>query len=508
MAIKRPEYILAIDQGTTGSRAVLFNENARRVASTAIPLTPINPQVGWEEQSPDAIWRTTKNAITDTMIEAGIQAQSIQAIGIASQRESTIVWNRHTGQPIYNAIIWSSTQSQTIADQVRLDGYERMIREKTGLPLSAYFSATKIRWILDHVEGAQQAAEQGDLLFGTVDSWLVWQLSDRKTHITDISNASRTMLFNIRTRDWDDELLNIFNIPKIMLPKVTKSNGAIATTGPLRFFGAEVPIAAVIGDQNAGLIGQLGFKAGTVKTTYGSGAFLLLNTGDQLINSNHDLISTIAYQIDDKPVYALEGSVFTAGSAIRWLNDGLHLIEEVPDSFEAAEKSTSNDELYVVPAFSGLGAPYWDPKARGAVFGITRGTNKNDFIKATVQSIAYQIADILRTMREDSGAQLTAIKVDGSVSRNPYLMQFQADITGLTIDRSMYEDTTPLGAAFLAGLAIGYWESPEALAGLSSRGREFTPQMSVKRRKELKKGWKTAIEATSYFSSQNTDENG
>ncbi|MDR3241906.1 MAG: glycerol kinase GlpK [Lactobacillaceae bacterium] len=503
MAISHPEYILAIDQGTTGTRAVIFNKNARRVASTSIPMTPIQPHTGWVEQAANDIWRTAQTAITETMIEAGIRADSIKGIGIASQRETTIIWNKETGQPIYNAVIWSSTQSQSIATATANAGHTQMIHEKTGLPISAYFSATKIRWILGHVEGAQAEAEKGNLLFGTVDSWLVWNLTDHREHLTDISNASRTMLFNIHTQEWDDELLALFNIPKTMLPRVTRSNGPIAMTHPMQFFGSEIPITAVIGDQNAGLIGQLGFKPGTVKSTYGSGAFLLLNTGNKLINSNHDLVTTIAYQIDDQPVYALEGSVFAAGSAIQWLNDGLDLIEEVTDSFEEAQQSTSNDELYVVPSFSGLGAPYWDPQARGAVFGITRGTNKADFIKATLQSIAYQTADILRIMKEDTGNKIAALKVDGSVSRNPYLMQFQADITGLTIERSMHEDTTPLGVAFLAGLAVGYWDSLDDLAELTSQGRTFVPTMSEEHRKYLKNGWQNAIAATRYFADEN-----
>ncbi|MCM0582943.1 glycerol kinase GlpK [Weissella diestrammenae] len=503
MAIKRPEYILAIDQGTTGTRAVIFNKNARRVAATSIAMDPINPHSGWVEQAPIDIWRTTQTAITETMIEAGIRADAIKAIGIASQRETTIIWDKKTGQPIYNAIVWSSTQSQAIADQILQAGHTEMIREKTGLPLSAYFSATKIRWILDHVPGAQAEAERGNLLFGTVDSWLIWNLTDHQAHLTDISNAARTMLFNIHTQAWDDELLSLFNIPKSMLPTVTRSNGQIATTNPMQFFGSEIPITAVIGDQNAGLIGQLGFNPGTVKSTYGSGAFLLLNTGHHLIDSQHDLASTIAYQIDDQPVYALEGSVFTAGSAIQWLNEQLNLIDEVTDSWEAAQQATSDDSLYVVPAFLGLGAPYWDPQARGAVFGITRTTNRNDFIKATLQSIAYQTADILRTMKADTGHQIDVLKADGSVSRNPYLMQFQSDITGLTIERSVYEDTTPLGAAFLAGLAVGYWESLDDLATLTSQGRTFQPTMSVEKRLQLKKGWQRAIDATRFFANEN-----
>ncbi|WP_373745243.1 glycerol kinase GlpK [Weissella soli] len=499
MAITRPKYIMAVDQGTTSTRVVLFNHNARRVTSTSVPITAVTPETGWFEQQPIDIWRTVQTAVAETMINAGIHVDDIEAIGIANQRETTIVWDKNTGQPIYNAIVWSSTQSQAIVDALDQANQKKLITEKTGLPLSAYFSASKIRWILDHVSGAQAAAEKGDLLFGTIDSWLVWNLTDRQSHITDVSNAARTMLFNLHTRQWDDELLALFNIPRQMLPEVVLSAGELAVTNPMQFFGGSVPITAMVGDQNAGLIGQLGYKPGTVKTTIGAGTFLMMNTGNHLVASHNDLVATIAYQIGEEPVYALEGSVFAAGSAVQWLHDRMGMISDMTDAWQAAEASQNNDEVYVIPAFSGLGAPYWDPHARGAVFGMTRGTNKNDFIKATLQSIAYQTAEILRMMDRATDHPIEVIKADGTVSRNPYLMQFQADITNIPVDRSVHEDTTPLGVAFLAGLEVGFWHSLDDLANLTSQGRMFEPQMATVKRNRLIRGWKNAINATRFF---------
>jgi glycerol kinase len=462
-------------------------------------MSPVVPETGWLEQRPQDIWRAAQTAIADALIDAGVRGEDIQAVGIANQRETTIIWNRQTGQPIYNAVVWSSTQSQDIADDLFRRGYADMIREKTGLPLSAYFSATKIRWILDRIPGAQELAEQGDLAFGTVDSWLIWNLTDGQAHVTDVSNAARTMLYNIKTGEWDAELLDLFNVPKSMLPEVKPSSGVVATTNPMQFFGGSVPIAGVIGDQNASLVGQLASKPGMVKNTYGAGAFLIMNTGDELVPSQNDLVTTIAYQIGDKPTYALEGSIFTAGTGIQWLHDRLGLIENQVDAWEAAERSQNQDEVYVVPAFSGLGAPYWDPHARGAVFGMTRGTTGDDFVKATLQSIAYQTADILDIMARESGQKIERLRADGTVSRNPYLMQFQADIADVVIERSVDEDTTPLGAAFLAGAAVGYWADIPMLESLTVGGRQFTPHMSGQKRAVQQKGWQNAVAATRYF---------
>lgn len=499
MAIKKPEYILAIDQGTTGTRAVVFNHNARRVTTQTAPLTPIIPQTGWLEQRPLDIWRSVQTAIADALIQAGVRSDEIKAIGIANQRETTIIWNKKTGRPIYNAIVWSSIQSQDVAEELAKQEYSELIREKTGLPLSTYFSATKIRWILDHVEGAQELADAGELLFGTVDTWLIWNLTDGEVHATDVSNASRTMLFNIHSLEWDDELLTIFNIPKSMLPAVKSSGQIIGNTNPMRFFGGSVPIAGVIGDQNASLVGQLAIKSGMIKNTYGAGAFMMLNTGHHPVKSEQNLVTTIAYQIGDQPVYALEGSVFAAGTALQWLHDELDIVDTQLDAWEAAEASKNDDEVYVVPAFNGLGAPYWDPNARGAVFGMTRGTNRNDFIKATLQSVAYQTADILTIMADEYDGNIHTIMADGSVSRNPYLMQFQADVTGVTIKRATDEDTTPLGVAFLAGLAVGYWASLDNLQHLIDDGRKFYPAMPIQHRDVLVQGWQRAISATRYF---------
>ena len=502
MAITRPEYILAIDQGTTGTRAVIFNHNARRVTSTAIPMTSIVPHTGWLEQRPLDIWRTAQTAIADALINAGIRGDEIKAIGIANQRETTLIWNRHTGQPIYNAIGWSSTQSQSIADAWHNAGHDELIRAKTGLPVSAYFSVTKIRWILDHVPGAQAQAEAGDLVFGTVDTWLVWQLTDGEVHATDASNAARTMLYNIHTQAWDAELLALFNIPAAMLPQVHTSSDVIAHTNPMQFFGGRVPIASVIGDQNASLVGQLALEPGTIKNTYGAGAFLLMNTGHEPVMSDNQLVTTIAYQVGDRPTYALEGSIFSAGSAVQWLHDRLGLIETQLDAWQAAEASENADEVYVVPAFNGLGAPYWDPQVRGAVFGMTRGTGKNDFIKATLQSIAYQTADILAIMKAESKYDVIKMKADGTVSRNPYLMQFQADVADIQVERSIDEDTTPLGAAFLAGLTVGYWQDLSDLEQYVPQGRQFTASLTAERRATLLNGWRNAVRATQFFSSE------
>lgn len=500
MAIKKPEYILAIDQGTTGTRAIVFNHNARRVTSASIPMTLIAPQPGWLEQQPLDIWHATQTAIADALINAGIRGDEIKALGIANQRETAIVWNRHTGQPIYNAISWSSTQSQAIAQKIADDEQKtELICQKTGLPISAYFSATKIRWMLDNVPDAQAAAQRGDLLFGTVDTWLTWQLTDGAVHATDATNAARTMLYNIHTQEWDEELLALFNIPAAMLPQVHKSSEVIGHTSPMTFFGGRVPIASVIGDQNASMVGQLALEKGMVKNTYGAGAFMIMNTGEQPVVSNNRLVTTIAYQVENQPVYALEGSIFSAGTAIQWLHERLDMIDTQLDAWMLAGDSKNHNEVYVVPAFNGLGAPYWDPHVQGTVFGMTRGTNKADFVKATLQSIAYQTADILDIMKKDSGYTLATMKADGSVSRNPYLMQFQADIAHVAIERSLDEDATPMGAAFLAGLAVGYWRDLSDLEQYVQAGRHFEPQLPKEQRQRLHKGWQSAIKATQYF---------
>lgn len=500
MAIERPELILTIDQGTTGTRAALFNHNARRVATSSVSLTPIVPKAGWQEQRPMDIWGSVQTTIADAMIDSGVRASEIKAIGIANQRETTMIWHRQTGQPIYNAISWASVQTTEIAKKYIHDGFSDFIQQRTGLPLSPYFSATKIRWILDQVPGAQAAAEAGELAFGTVDTWLTWQLTGGKTHVTDTTNASRTMLMNLDTLEWDDELLALFNIPKSLLPEIHKSSEIVGETDPVQFFGTRIPIASLIGDQNASLVGQLGLSDGDAKVTYGAGAFLMLNTGRQTIQSQHGLVSTIAYHVDDEPVHALEGSIFSAGTAVQWLNDQLGIIDTQVDAWRAAERSTNEDEVYIVPAFHGLGAPYWDPHAKGSALGMTLGTTQDDFIKATLQSIAYNTADILNTMCLEANIAPKVLLTDGSVSRNPYLMQFQADIADIHISRAMDEDATALGSAFLAGRTIGFWSNLADMTQYIEQGRQFEPHMPTDQRERLLNGWHSAIRTTQAFS--------
>lgn len=499
MAIVKPEYILSIDQGTTSSRAKIFNKNGRRVTETESEISAVYPHAGWVEQNPNDIWHSVQTVIASALINSGIQPDEIKAIGIANQRETTVVWDKESGQPIYNAISWQSNQSEAVIAPLRDTTTQTMIQTKTGLPLSTVFSASKIRWILDHVPGAQARAEAGELLFGTIDTWLVWKLSGGSAYVTDHTNASRTMLFNIHTLAWDDELLAIFNIPKQMLPAIKTSSEVYANTAPFQFFGGCVPIAGLAGDQQAALIGHMGFETGFTKNTYSAGSFILLNTGDKPIMSSHNLISTIAYSMQGEVKYALEGSIFVAGSAIQWLHDGLKLVTSEPETRQAALASTNNDEVYFVPAFSGLSAPYWNPTARGAVFGITRGTNRNDFIKATLQSIAYQTKDVIDTMRQDTGFPIDTLHTDGSASRNSYLMQFQADILHAKILRAADEETTALGAAFLAGLAVDYWQSTDDIKQMTVAGRSFTPEMSTQRRIQLYHGWQQAVYATQLF---------
>lgn len=423
----------------------------------------------------------------------------IAGIGITNQRETTVVWDKETGLPIYHAIVWQSRQSAQIADELKEQGYADIFHEKTGLIIDSYFSATKIRWILDHVPGAQERAEKGELLFGTIDSWLVYKLTDGKVHVTDYSNASRTMLFNINTLEWDQEILDILNIPREMLPKVVSNSEIYGLTKTYHFFGSKVPIAGMAGDQQAALFGQMAFEPGMVKNTYGTGSFIVMNTGNKPQLSKNNLLTTIGYGINGEINYALEGSVFVAGSAIQWLRDGLKLIDKASQSEAAALASKNEDEVYVVPAFVGLGAPYWDQDARGAVFGLTRGTTEKDFIKATLQGIAYQVRDILGAMQEDTGIDIPVLKVDGGAANNDYLMQFQADILNTPVQRAGDLETTALGAAFLAGLAVGYWQDFDEIKAVIKDGKRFEVQMDDKRRNKLYGGWQKAVAATRYF---------
>lgn len=493
------KYIMAIDQGTTSSRAIIFDKAGNHIGTSQKEFTQYFPEAGWVEHDAHEIWNSVQSVIAGAFIESGVKPEQIAGIAITNQRETTVVWDKETGLPIYHAIVWQSRQSAQIADELKEQGYSDLFHEKTGLIIDSYFSATKIRWILDHVPGAQERAEKGELLFGTIDSWLVYKLTDGKVHVTDYSNASRTMLFNINTLEWDQEILDILNIPREMLPKVVSNSEIYGLTKTYHFFGSKVPIAGMAGDQQAALFGQMAFEPGMVKNTYGTGSFIVMNTGNKPQLSKNNLLTTIGYGINGKINYALEGSVFVAGSSIQWLRDGLKLIEKASQSEAAALASKNEDEVYVVPAFVGLGAPYWDQDARGAVFGLTRGTTEKDFIKATLQGIAYQVRDILGAMEEDTGIDIPVLKVDGGAANNDYLMQFQADILNTPVQRAGDLETTALGAAFLAGLAVGYWQDFDEIKAVIKDGKRFKVQMDDKRRNKLYGGWQKAVAATRYF---------
>ncbi|EMT44948.1 glycerol kinase GlpK [Anoxybacillus flavithermus] len=492
-------YILALDQGTTSSRAILFNQKGEVVHIAQKEFTQYFPQPGWVEHNPNEIWGSILAVIATVLSEAAVEPKQVAAIGITNQRETTVVWDKKTGQPIYNAIVWQSRQTAQICEELKKNGYDDLFRQKTGLLIDAYFSGTKVKWILDHVAGAREKAERGDLLFGTIDTWLTWKLSEGRAHVTDYSNASRTLMFNIYEQKWDDELLNILHVPKAMLPDVRPSSQIYAHTAPYHFFGQEVPIAGIAGDQQAALFGQACFEEGMAKNTYGTGCFMLMNTGEKAVQSDHGLLTTIAWGIDGKVEYALEGSIFVAGSAIQWLRDGLRMIKEAKDSEVYAVKVHSTDGVYVVPAFVGLGTPYWDSDVRGAVFGLTRGTTKEHFIRATLESLAYQTKDVLTAMEADAGITLKTLRVDGGAVKNNFLMQFQSDILGVPVERPIVNETTALGAAYLAGLAVGYWESREEIAKQWNIERAFEPKMSADAQQRLYDGWKKAVRAAQAF---------
>ncbi|MHC8516478.1 glycerol kinase GlpK [Sporosarcina sp. ITBMC105] len=493
------EFILSIDQGTTSTRAILFDRQGKIVHTAQREFKQIFPQPGWVEHNASEIWGSVLSVIASVLTESGNQPESIDGIGITNQRETTVIWNKHTGQPIYNAIVWQSRQTQQIVDQLRNDDCEDLIRRKTGLQLDPYFSGTKVKWILDHVDGARAQAEKGELLFGTIDSFLIWKLSNGKAHVTDYSNASRTMLFNIHELQWDQELCEMLDIPMAMLPEVRMSSEIYADTDASIFFGAEVPIAGAAGDQQCALFGQACFHEGMAKNTYGTGCFMLLNTGAEPVQSDNGLLTTIAWGIDGNVTYALEGSVFVAGSAIQWLRDGLRMIQKAEDSERYANKVASTDGVYVVPAFVGLGTPYWDSDARGAIFGLTRGTEKEHFIRATVEALAYQTKDVLLTMEKDAQRSIDILRVDGGAVANEFLMQFQSDLLQIDVERSAYLETTALGAAYLAGLATGFFESSEKVEALWEKEKTYSPKMDTATRDEYYEGWKKAVEATRLF---------
>jgi len=492
-------YILAIDQGTTSSRAILF-DHAGNIAGTAQrEFTQIFPQPGWVEHNPREILTSVLVTLTEVINNAGIQPSDIDSIGITNQRETAVVWDKASGQPVYNAIVWQSRQTSAICDQLKADGFDDMVRAKTGLLIDAYFSGTKVKWILDHVEGAREKAARGELLFGTIDTWLIWNLTGGKAHVTDYTNASRTLMYDIHACQWDDELLAMLDVPRAMLPEVRSCSEVYGKTLPQFLLGREVPIAGIAGDQQAALFGQACFEPGLAKNTYGTGCFMLMNTGTKAVTSRHGLLTTIAWGIDGKVEYALEGSVFVAGSVIQWLRDGLRMFGKASDSQAYAQRAQGTDGVYFVPAFVGLGAPYWRSDVRGAIFGLSRGTTKEQFIRAALESMAFQTRDVLEAMEADAGIKVKELRADGGAIANDFMAQFQSDILALDVLRPKVQETTALGAAYLAGLATGFWTSREEIASQWAVDRRFEPAMGEDRRQALYQGWKDAVAATLGF---------
>ncbi|MCY9137652.1 glycerol kinase GlpK [Peribacillus frigoritolerans] len=492
-------YILSLDQGTTSSRAILFNKSGEVLHIAQKEFNQYFPNPGWVEHNANEIWGSILSVIASCLSEMNVRPEQIAGIGITNQRETTVVWDKETGQPIHHAIVWQSRQTSEICTQLKGEGLDDLFLQKTGLLIDAYFSGTKVKWILDHVDGAREKAENGDLLFGTIDTWLIWKLSGGKSHVTDYSNASRTLMYNIHDLKWDEELLEILQVPQSMLPDVRSSSEVYGKTAPHHFFGQEIPIAGAAGDQQAALFGQECFEKGMAKNTYGTGCFMLMNTGEKAVKSEHGLLTTIAWGLNGKVEYALEGSIFVAGSAIQWLRDGLKLLNDPKDSEKYALRVTSADGVYVVPAFVGLGTPYWDSDVRGAVFGLTRGTSKEHFVRATLEALAYQTKDVLSAMEVDSGINLKALRVDGGVVKNNFLMEFQSGLLNVPVERPVISETTALGAAYLAGLAVGYWESQEEISKLWAVDKKFEPEMEEQERKDLYNGWKKAVQAARVF---------
>ena len=493
------KYIMALDQGTTSSRAILFDEMGNPAHIAQQEFKQHFPKSGWVEHNPKEIWSSILSVIAQILYKNNIAAEQVEGIGITNQRETTVVWDKNTGEPIYNAIVWQSRQTAEICEQLKSEGYEELFRNKTGLLIDAYFSGTKVKWILDNVEGAREKAENGDLLFGTIDTWLIWKLTDGAVHVTDYSNASRTLMYNIYDLKWDEELLEILGVPQTMLPEVRPSSEVYGTVVSKHFFGHSVPIAGIAGDQQAALFGQACFEKGMAKNTYGTGCFMLLNTGEEAVKSEHGLLTTIAWGIDGKVHYALEGSIFVAGSAIQWLRDGLRMFRKSGDSEDYAKRVQDTDGVYVVPAFVGLGTPYWDSDVRGAVFGLTRGTSKEHFVRATLESLAYQTRDVFEAMASDSGIEMKKLRVDGGVVMNDFLMQFQADILDVPVERPTVNETTALGAAYLAGLAVGFWEDKDAVQKNWQLNQKFNPSMEEEHRETLFAGWHKAVKAAQAF---------
>ena len=486
------KYVMALDAGTTSNRCILFNEKGEICSMAQKEFTQYFPKPGWVEHDPGEIWSTQLAVARQAMNEIHASASDIAAIGITNQRETAIVWDKNTGKPVYNAIVWQCRRTSEYCDSLKEKGLTEMFQKKTGLVIDAYFSGTKVKWILDHVEGARERANRGELLFGTVETWLIWKLTKGAVHVTDYSNASRTMLFNINTLKWDDEILKELDIPKSMLPQAKPSSEIYGETDP-SFFGGRIPIAGAAGDQQAALFGQTCFEKGEAKNTYGTGCFLLMNTGETPVFSKNGLVTTIAWGIDGTVHYALEGSVFVAGEAIQWLRDELRLIDSASDTEYLAQKVEDSNGCYVVPAFTGLGAPYWDQYARGTIVGLTRGVNKDHIIRATLESLAYQVNDVLEAMKADSGILLSALKVDGGASANNFLMQAQADVSQAPVHRPNCVETTAMGAAYLAGLAVGYWKDKEDVKKNWTIDRIFQPQIAKETRQKMLSGWKKAV---------------
>lgn len=487
------KYVMALDQGTTSSRCIIFDHGGNIISSAQKEFTQIFPKSGWVEHDATEIWATQFSVATEALFKANIEPADISSIGITNQRETTVVWDKRTGLPVYNAIVWQCRRTAPYCDELKAQGFEKTITEKTGLILDPYFSATKIKWILDNVEGAREEAERGNLLFGNIDTWLIWNLTKGAVHVTDYSNASRTMLFNIHDLKWDEELLDLMNIPISMLPEVKPSSCIYGHTAKV-LFGHEIPISGDAGDQQAALFGQACYQEGTAKNTYGTGCFLLMNTGAKAVDSKNGLLTTIAWGVDGKVEYALEGSIFIAGAAIQWLRDEMRMIKSAAETEKYAAAVPDTNGVYFVPAFVGLGAPYWDPYARGTVVGITRGTKKEHFIRALLESLAYQTKDVLKAMEDDSGIKLKTLKVDGGASINNFLMQFQADILGENVERPKIIETTALGAAYLSGLAVGYWKDKEDIAANWAMSNRFKPSLSDTERQKLLNKWHEAVD--------------
>ncbi|UTR14150.1 glycerol kinase GlpK [Salipaludibacillus sp. LMS25] len=493
------KYVLALDQGTTSSRAILFDKEGKIVDIAQREFKQIFPKPGWVEHNANEIWSSILGVMAEVLNNRNVSPKDIASIGITNQRETTVIWEKDTGKPIYNALVWQSRQTDSICEELKSNGYSDLFREKTGLLIDAYFSGTKVKWLLDNVEGAREKANEGKLLFGTIDTWLIWKLSGGKAHVTDYTNASRTLMYNIHELKWDEELLEILDIPSNILPEVRPSSEEYAKTVNYHFFGEEVPIAGAAGDQQAALFGQACFEKGMAKNTYGTGCFMLMTTGEEAVKSDHGLLTTIAWGLDGKVEYALEGSIFVAGSAIQWLRDGLRMLRSAAETEQYASRVSSTDGVYMVPAFVGLGTPYWDSEVRGAMFGLTRGTEKEHFIRATLESLAYQTRDVLEAMVADSGIDVKTLRVDGGAVANNFLMQFQSDILNVPVDRPEVQETTALGAAYLAGLAVDFWKDKEEISKQWAIDRTFDPEMSQEDREDLYAGWKTAINATMTF---------